>query len=159
VFGLDDIPRFLFSFLLIVPIVSIIHQSGHSFMALLFGGQVNFTIGKGKTIFKWKKIKLKSIYFLDSVCVYEKLKYDNRFSHACVYAGGSLANLASIFIVNSLIESSFFTANLFFYQFVYFSVYYTVFSLLPVRFSENSSSDGQAIFDVLRHGKASCNPD
>ncbi|MCG3056415.1 hypothetical protein KZ287_30050, partial [Escherichia coli] len=84
-FGMDDIPKFFFLFLMMVPLVGIGLLGGDSFMAVLFGGEVNFTIGKGRTIFQWKKIKLKSIYFLDSVCVYEKLRYDNRFSHACVY--------------------------------------------------------------------------
>ncbi|MGN7229206.1 site-2 protease family protein, partial [Priestia megaterium] len=99
-FGFSDMPKFLFSFLLVLPLVSLVHQLGHSIMAIFFGGRVDFTIGKGKTIFKWKKIKIKSVYFLDSFCVYEKLKYDNRFTHACVYAGGAIANLASIFLIN-----------------------------------------------------------
>ncbi|MCT9852177.1 hypothetical protein P2R64_30110 [Priestia megaterium] len=158
-FGFHDLPKLLFSLLFVLPLVSAIHHLGHSIMAILFGGRVDFTIGKGKTIFRWKKIKIKSIYFLDSFCVYGKLKYDNRFTHACVYAGGAIANLVSIFIVNALIIFDVFSPNLFSYQFVYFSVYYLVFSLLPVKFSETTSSDGRAIYDALRYGKITCNPD
>ncbi|MCM3796528.1 site-2 protease family protein [Priestia megaterium] len=158
-FGFSDMPKFLFSFLLVLPLVSLIHQLGHSIMAILFGGRVDFTIGKGKTIFKWKKVKLKSVYFLDSFCVYEKLKYDNRFTHSFVYAGGAIANLASIFLVNSLLIVGIIPTNLFFYQFVYFSVYYIAFSLLPIKYTETTSSDGRAIYDALRYGKITCNPD
>lgn len=158
-FGWSDMPKLLFSFLIVIPLVSVIHQLGHSLMAIILGGRVDFTIGQGKTIFKWKKIKIKSIYFLHSFCIYEKLKYDNRFTHACVYAGGTIANLASILLVYGLIMLGVLSKNLFSYQFVYFSIYYIVFSLLPFEYSETSLSDGRAIYDALSYGKITCNPD
>ncbi|MBU8690457.1 hypothetical protein KM918_24455 [Priestia megaterium] len=158
-FGWSDMPKLLFSFLIVIPLVSVIHQLGHSLMAIILGGKVDFTIGQGRTIVRWKKIKIKSIYFLHSFCIYEKLKYDNRFTHACVYAGGTIANLASILLVYSLIMLGVLSKNLFSYQFVYFSIYYIVFSLLPFEYSETSLSDGRAIYDALRYGKITCNPD
>ncbi|MBU8590090.1 hypothetical protein KM925_29890 [Priestia megaterium] len=158
-FRWSDLPKLLFSFLIVIPLVSVIHQLGHSLMAIILGGRVDFTIGQGRTIFRWKKIKIKSIYFLHSFCIYEKLKYDNRFTHACVYAGGTIANLASILLVYGLIMLDVLSKNLFSHQFVYFSVYYIVFSLLPFEYSETSLSDGRAIYDALRYGKITCNPD
>ncbi|CAK8581797.1 MULTISPECIES: site-2 protease family protein [Priestia] len=158
-FGWSDMPKLLFSFLIVIPLVSVIHQLGHSLMAIILGGRIDFTIGQGRTIFRWKKIKIKSIYFLHSFCIYEKLKYDNRFTHACVYAGGTIANLASILFVYGLIMWGVLSKNLFSYQFVYFSIYYIVFSLLPFEYSETSLSDGRAIYDALRYGKITCNPD
>ncbi|AYE51798.1 hypothetical protein OEA_19285 [Priestia megaterium NCT-2] len=158
-FGWSDMPKLLFSFLIVIPLVSVIHQLGHSLMAIILGGRVDFIIGQGRTIFRWKKIKIKSIYFLHSFCIYEKLKYDNRFTHACVYAGGTIANLASVLLVYGLIMWGVLSKNLFSYQFVYFSIYYIVFSLLPFEYSETSLSDGRAIYDALRYGKITCNPD
>lgn len=158
-FGWSDMPKLLFSFLIVIPLVSVIHQLGHSLMAIILGGRVDFTIGQGRTIFRWKKIKIKSIYFLHSFCIYEKLKYDNWFTHACVYAGGTIANVASILLVYGLIMLGVLSKNLFSYQFVYFSLYYIVFSLLPFEYSETSLSDGRAIYDALRYGKITCNPD
>ncbi|WP_257064406.1 site-2 protease family protein [Priestia megaterium] len=158
-FGWSDMPKLLLSFLIVIPLVSVIHQLGHSLMAIILGGRIDFTIGQGRTIFRWKKIKIKSIYFLHSFCIYEKLKYDNRFTHACVYAGGTIANLASILLVYGLIMWGVLSKNLFSYQFVYFSIYYIVFSLLPFEYSETSLSDGRAIYDALRYGKITCNPD
>ncbi|MCI3987191.1 hypothetical protein MMJ63_20645, partial [Bacillus vallismortis] len=70
-----------------------------------------------------------------------------------VYAGGSLFILRSIFAVNLLIIHSVLKPNVFFYQFVYFSTYYVFFALLPVRYSEKMSSDGLAIYKVLRYGE------
>ncbi|TYR80761.1 hypothetical protein FZC66_10370 [Priestia megaterium] len=157
-FGMNDLPKFLWSFLLVLPLVTLVHQLGHSVFALLFGGKVDFTIGRGKTIFALGKLKIKSIYFLDSFCKYEKLRWDNRFTHALVYAGGSIFNLLSIFAINGLIMMNVLHTNIFWYQFVYFSVYYIVFSLLPIKYTEDSSSDGRAIYDVLRYGKT-CDPD
>ena len=56
-FGWSDMPKLLFSFLIVIPLVSVIHQLGHSLMAIILGGRVDFTIGQGRTIFRWKKLK------------------------------------------------------------------------------------------------------
>jgi hypothetical protein len=51
-FGWSDMPKLLFSFLIVIPLVSVIHQLGHSLMAIILGGRVDFTIGQGRTIFR-----------------------------------------------------------------------------------------------------------
>lgn len=123
-FGFDDMVKFLWSFLIVLPLVSIIHVAGHSFMAFVFGGKGSLDIGMGKKLFKIGPIQVRTIYFMDSFCRYGELKIDNRFSHALVYAGGCLFNLITIFAVNLLIIHSVLEPNVFFYQFVYFSTYY-----------------------------------
>ncbi|MEH7035887.1 site-2 protease family protein, partial [Priestia megaterium] len=137
-FGLNDLPKFVWSFCLVLPLVSFVHQLGHSVMAIIFGGKVDFTIGRGKTILKMGKFKIKSVYFLDSFCKYENLKNDSRISHAVVYAGGVLFNVLTIFIINGLIMANILPEDIFCYQFVYFSVYYVIFSLLPIQYTETS---------------------
>lgn len=84
-------------------------------MVIFFGGRVDFIIGKGKMIFKWKKIKIKFVYFLDFFCVYEKLKYDNWFIYVCVYVGGVIVNLVFIFFINGLVMDDIFLVSFFFY--------------------------------------------
>ncbi|KAF1678106.1 hypothetical protein BTW01_15530 [Bacillus sp. SKDU12] len=152
-FGFNDMVKFLWSFLIVLPLVQIIHVSGHSFMALIFGGKGSLDIGMGKTLFKIGPIRVRAIYFIDSFCRFGDLKTDNRLSRALVYGGGSLFNLITIFAINFLITHSVLTPNMFFYQFVYFSTYYVFFALLPVRYSEKKSSDGLAIYKVLRYGE------
>jgi hypothetical protein len=152
-FGFDDMVKFLWSFLIVLPLVSIIHVAGHSFMAFIFGGKGSLDIGMGKKLFRIGPIQVRTIYFMDSFCRYGELKIDNRFTHALVYAGGCLFNLITIFAVNLLIIHSVLKPNVFFYQFVYFSTYYVFFALLPVRYSENKSSDGLALYKVLRYGE------
>lgn len=152
-FGFNDMVKFLWSFLIVLPLVQIIHVSGHSFMAFIFGGKGSLDIGMGKTLLKIVPIRFRTIYFIDSFCRYGELKIDNRFSNALVYAGGCLFNLITIFAINLLIIHSVLKPNVFFYQFVYFSTYYVFFALLPVRYSEKKSSDGLAIYKVLRYGE------
>ncbi|UOY87066.1 hypothetical protein [Bacillus glycinifermentans] len=152
-FGLDDIAKFFWSFLLVFPAVSILHVLGHGLMALLFGGKASLEIGMGKKLLKIGPVQIRSIYFMDSFCNYGELKYDNRITNALIYAGGSLFNLASIFLVNTLIAKDVLSENIVLYQFVYFSTYYVFFALIPVRYSENHLSDGMAIYKALRYGE------
>ncbi|TYS37476.1 hypothetical protein [Bacillus swezeyi] len=152
-FGFQDIAKFFWSFLLVFPAVSILHVLGHSFMAVIFGGKSSLEIGMGKKLVKIGPIQIRSIYFMDSFCNYGELKFDNRYTNALIYAGGAIFNLASIFIVNSLIINDMLKENIFFYQFVYFSTYYVFFALIPVRYSKNHLSDGMAIYKVLRYGE------
>ncbi|MFN2744585.1 MULTISPECIES: hypothetical protein [Bacillus] len=152
-FGFRDIITFFWSFLLVFPAVSVLHALGHSFMVLIFGGKPDLEVGMGKKLIKIGVIQIRSIYFMDSFCNYSDLKYDNRYTHALIYAGGAIFNLASIFIVNSLIIHDILAESIFLYQFVYFSTYYLVFALIPVRYSENHLSDGMAIYQVLKYGE------
>lgn len=152
-FEWKDIPTFFWAFFLVLPLVAIVHQLGHTLFALLFGGKGSFTVGRGRTLLKLGVVKIKHLYFLDSFCEYEALKFDNKFAHAFVYLGGPLFNLLSVLLINSLISAQIWEPNAFFYQFSYFSVYFVFFALLPVKYAENHSSDGRAIYDVLKYGK------
>ncbi|MGD6818086.1 hypothetical protein [Metabacillus sp. 84] len=156
-FELKDVLTLLWSLCIVLPIASFVHQLGHTVMALVFGGKGTFTIGRGKTLFSFKNLTVKRLYFLDSFCQYEGLRYDNRATHALVYGGGALFNLLSILLVNFLIVQGVVEPHLFFYQFAYFSSYYVIFALLPVRYSDDHPSDGMAIYEVLRHGRK-CDP-
>jgi hypothetical protein len=152
-FELRDVMTFLWAFFIILPIVSIIHVGGHSFMAFLFGGRASLEIGMGKNLMKIGPIKIKRMYFMDSLCQYRSLKVDNRLTNALVYAGGSIFNIASICFVNLLILNNVLEPHLFFYQFAYYSAYYTLTSLLPVQYSDTYLSDGMAIYKVIKYGE------
>jgi hypothetical protein len=73
------------------------------------------------------------------------LKHDNRLTNSLIYLGGSLFNLASIFLVNSALKHHLVDASVFWYQFIYFSFYILFFSLFPMYFSDGSPSDGKAV--------------
>ena len=53
-FGLSDITKFLFSFFLILPVVTLIHLGGHLFFVTLFGGtEKKIKIGCGEKVFSF----------------------------------------------------------------------------------------------------------
>ncbi|WP_050182425.1 site-2 protease family protein [Domibacillus robiginosus] len=152
-FSFDDMGTFAWAFFIVLPLTLLIHSGGHAFFAYLFGGKTSLTIGRGGKLLKVKNIEIRKFYFIDSACYYDQLRKDRRWKHALIYAGGPIFNIASILIVNGLIHANILPAHLFFYQFVYFSVYLVFFALIPIDYGENNPSDGKAIYDVMRYGK------
>ncbi|WP_026690970.1 site-2 protease family protein [Alteribacter aurantiacus] len=151
-FGWSDIPTAILAFFVILPMVMLIHELGHYLLTRLFGGKIAFTLGRGKVIFKLGGIEVRRVYFLDSWCQIKELKVSNRWSHALVYMGGPLFNIFTIIIINSSIHMGWVEPHILFYQFVYFSLYFTFFALLPVEYGKGHPSDGKAIYDVLKYG-------
>lgn len=152
-FTWKDMGTFVWAFFLTLPTVALIHAAGHLFFAKLFGAHVGMTLGQGKTLVKIGFLKIKSFYFVEARCTYNNLKRDQRMSHVLIHAGGCLFNMLSIALVNGAIYKGWLPKHLFFYQFVYFSVYYIFFALLPIRYGKGHYSDGLAIIHILRKNK------
>lgn len=152
-FQLSDMWTFLWSFLIVFPTVSLVHQLGHSFFAIIFGGSASFSLGRGRKLFSIGPVDVHSIYFLDSFCEYTPLKWNNRFTHTMVHLGGVIFNIGSILLINLLIINNVIDPDIFFYQYAYFSVYFAAFSLLPVSFGEKKYSDGLAVVRILKYGE------
>ena len=144
---------FVWAFFITLPLTLLIHTGGHAFFAFLFGGKPTLTIGRGGRLVKMKRLEIRKLYFIDAACYYEKIRQDRRWKHALIYAGGSIFNILSILIINGLIHTGVLHTHLFFYQFVYFSIYLVFFAIIPIEYGENNPSDGKAIYDVLRYGK------
>lgn len=153
-FTIEDIWKFIWSFLFVFPLVALIHEMGHAFFILLFGGKVHLALGHGKKLFKIGIVSVHQIYFLDSFIKYTKLKWGNRFTRFFVHAGGVIFNLGSVFLLNYLVHQSILNEHIFFYQFAYFSVWIATFSLVPVNYGDGKYSDGVAIYYVLRYGES-----
>ncbi|MFQ3542863.1 hypothetical protein Q7A53_02175 [Halobacillus rhizosphaerae] len=153
-FTLSDIPMFFINFFIILPIVTLVHEAGHVCVARLFGGKVKFCIGTGETLFHIGPLEIKRKYFMEGWCQYEALTYNKTWAHVAIYLAGSGFNLLVILILNSLMSANILPVTLFFYQYAYFSIYFIFFSLFPYRNGEGKPSDGMAVFDVIRYGKA-----
>lgn len=153
-FTLNDIPMFIINFFLILPLVTLIHEAGHVLVARVFGGKIHFCIGTGRLLFTIGPLQIRRRYFMEGWCQYEKLSYNKTWAHVSIYLAGSLFNLLVILTLNMLITNEVLPAHLFFYQFSYFSVYFIFFSLFPYRNEDDKPSDGMAIYDVIRYGKA-----
>ncbi|RLQ95569.1 hypothetical protein D9X91_10570 [Falsibacillus albus] len=143
---------FFLAFFLTLPIVTFIHEAGHVLSARVFGAKIKFILGTGKTLLHVGPVEIRRLYFMEGWCQYQDLTYDKKWVHVLIYISGSMFNLTAILFVNSLIFSGVFQPSIFFYQFVYFSVYYIFFSLFPFRTGDGKPSDGQAIFDVIKYG-------
>lgn len=153
-FSWDDMITFFGALFIVLPLTSFIHAAGHTFFAVLFGGKPKLAMGRGKKLFSIGSFHVHSLYFVDASCHYDKIKNDSRWKYALIYGGGVIFNALSILIVNSLIHLGIWPKHLFFYQFVYFSVYFIFFSLLPIEYGEDHPSDGKALYTLLKKGKA-----
>jgi len=153
-FTLSDLPMFFINFFFILPIVTLVHEAGHVWVARLFGGKIHFCIGTGKTIFNIGKLEVKKKYFMEGWCQYEDLTYNKTWAHVSIYLAGSIFNMIVILMINYLIFADILPQALFFYQYSYFSVYFIFFSLFPYRDDDGKPSDGLAVYDVIRYGKA-----
>ncbi|HZG70630.1 MAG TPA: hypothetical protein VEY51_03755 [Chondromyces sp.] len=152
-FTLEDMITFAWAFFIVLPLTALIHAAGHAFFIWIFGGKTNLILGRGRKIFSIGILDIRTLYFIDSACYYEKIKKEKRWKHGLIYAGGIIFNALSIFLVNTFIYMDIFPKHLFFYQFVYFSIYYIFYAVLPIDYGKNNPSDGKAIYEVLRYGK------
>ncbi|MBS4202684.1 hypothetical protein KHA88_01145 [Bacillus sp. FJAT-49754] len=152
-FTLDDMITFVWAFFITLPIVAVIHSAGHFFFAKIFEGKTNIVLGKGRSICSFGIFELRLLYFVDSESYYQELKIDNRLTHCLVYAGGVIFNGLFIILVNTAIYYGYLPKHQFFYQFVYFSLYYIFFALLPIQYGKDHVTDGKAIWNIIKNGK------
>ncbi|GLB59992.1 hypothetical protein [Cytobacillus sp. NCCP-133] len=151
-FGFDDFMKFIQAFFVVFPVVTLIHLLGHFFFAAIFGGKgIRVVIGSGKLLFSLKFLEVRRFYFWYGGCEYTSLTYNNKLTKSLIFLGGSIFNVASIFIVNYLIRIDILEASMLWYQFVYFSFYYVFFALLPMDMADGTLSDGKAICKLWRN--------
>ncbi|OOE14652.1 hypothetical protein [Fictibacillus arsenicus] len=156
-FGFEDMWKFFFSFFLVLPIVTFIHEAGHLFFGKVTGGKVHIHIGSGNRLFKIGPCHIRKLYFWDGWCEYENLKNHTRRHLVAVYLGGPLFTILSMLIVNGLIHMEIIKAGIFTYQFVYFSFYFVFFSLIPINHN-GYPTDGKAAWDVMKQRTIEKNP-
>ncbi|MFC0187035.1 site-2 protease family protein [Fictibacillus aquaticus] len=156
-FGVADVIKFLFSFLLVAPLVTLTHEFGHMIAGRLTGSKVDIHIGAGNLLVKLGPCKIRKVYFWDGWCEYKNLNCDKKWRQVVVYLGGPTLNLLSILVVNTLMIYNVFEPDIFFYQFMYFSFYFIFFSVIPIEHN-GLPTDGKAALDVIRFGQAEKNP-
>ncbi|MFC3885398.1 hypothetical protein ACFOU2_18680 [Bacillus songklensis] len=146
-FGVYDVWKFLLAFFLIFPIVTFIHLLGHIFFVKLFGGKnTRMIVGCGEKLCMLGKIEIRKFYFWSGRCEFSYLKFNNRLTNSLIILGGSLFNLISMLIVNSMIKVKVLEPSMFWDQFVYFSFYFVFFALFPMDNPTGIPSDGKAAY-------------
>jgi hypothetical protein len=150
-FGVDDIPKFILAFFVLLPVISTIHEGGHVFFAWIMGGRnIKITIGTGKPAFRWGMIEVRQYYFWYGVCTFDNIKHQKKFAQILIFSGGALFNLLSTIAVILLVENDMLKEGLVTYQFTYFSLYYIFFALIPIPYPDGNYSDGKIILDLIR---------
>lgn len=149
--GLSDIPKFLLAFFLVLPVISVLHETGHVFFAWLMGGKnIRVSIGSGKPVFQLGILEFRKYYFWYGMCTFENIKKKDRFSNGLIFMGGSLFNILGALAVILLVENETLEPNIFTYQFTYFSLYYIFFALFPMAYPDGNYSDGKIIMDLVK---------
>ncbi|WNB92393.1 site-2 protease family protein [Bacillus sp. NEB1478] len=156
-FGFDDVVKFIFSFFLVLPIVTFIHEAGHLVFGKITGGKVRIHIGIGNRFLKIGAFNIRKVYFWDGWCEYENLKNHKKRHLVLVYLGGPLFTVLSMFLLNVVVQTGYLEAGIFTYQFEYFSFYFMFFSLIPIE-NNGYPTDGKAAWDVIRKGTVENNP-
>lgn len=150
-FSLHDIPKFLLAFFLVLPIISILHEAGHVFFAWLMGGKnIRVIIGSGRSVFKAGILEVRQYYFWYGFCTFENIKRKEKMANILIFSGGALFNLLGTILVILLVENKFLDSGIITYQFMYFSLYYIFFALLPMPYPDGNYSDGKIILDLIR---------
>lgn len=148
----SDLPKFFLAFFLVLPLVSLVHEGGHVFFAWLMGGRnIKVSIGTGKVLSHLGLLEIRQYYFWYGLCSFDNIKRNRRFSNILIFSGGVLFNALSAIVLIYLIEHKFLKPSQLTYQFIYFSLYYIFFALLPMPYPGGNFSDGKVILDLLRN--------
>jgi hypothetical protein len=153
-FGVNDIPKFLLAFFLVLPVISFLHEGGHVFFAWLMGGKnIKVTVGSGKVLFRAGILEVRKFYFWYGLCTFDNLRRNKRLANILIFSGGALFNAMAAIAVIYMIENNLLAPSMITYQFTYFSLYYIFFALLPMPYPDGNYSDGKVILDLIRNRK------
>ncbi len=151
-FGINDIPKFLLAFFLVLPLISILHEAGHVFFARLMGAKkIRVVVGSGKPVFKRGILEIRQFYFWYGFCTFENIERKEKLANILIFSGGALFNLLSTIAVILLVENDILEAGMLTYQFTYFSMYYAFFALLPMLYPGGNYSDGKMILELIKN--------
>lgn len=158
-FGIQDIPKFILAFFILLPVISIIHEMGHVFFAWLMGGKnIKIVVGTGKPIFNRWIVEVRQYYFWYGFCTFDNVTRQRRLASIFIFSGGALFNLLGAIGIILLVKNDILKESLFTYQFTYFSLYYIFFALIPIPYPDGTYSDGRIILDLIRGKKETIEP-
>lgn len=150
-FYLEDLPKFFLAFFLVLPLISVLHESGHVLFARLMGAKnIRVVVGTGQPLLKLGMLEIRKFYFWYGVCTFENIERKEKLSNILIFSGGILFNLLGIIAVMILVNQKILEPGHFTYQFTYFSWYYIFFAIFPMPYPGGNFSHGKIILDLLR---------
>lgn len=149
--SLEDIPKLFCAFFVILPLVSLFHELGHVVIAKLLGAKkVKIIVGSGRVLLNTRYFEIRKYYFYYGYCYYENIGDQSRWRNLFIYSGGILGNLISSYILILIVSQEVFEPTIITHQFLYFSLYYVFFAILPMSYPDGNYSDGKIIYHLLK---------
>jgi len=154
-FGFSDLLSLIISAFIILPIVVFLRETGYLIVSEIFGVKnPRLTIGSGPRIFKFWIFDIRKYYHLFSWFSYDALKRESKLAYICVYAGPILMNLSVALLLNALLANGLLEEyKTFWDRFVFYSFYYVLFDIIPMRTVNGMPNNGMIIYEMLRYGK------
>ncbi len=142
----------LFFFFIVVPLVHLIHESGHVLVAKLFrvsGTQIVIGVGRsiGNITISDTIIKCNLIPFLGGYSTNDKEGHLTYGQQACISIGGPMLNFLSIIVVLPFLNV--FTHFLIDF-FIYFSLWIGIVNLIPFKVGDKKSDGWQIAASVIK---------
>ncbi|SDN79743.1 hypothetical protein [Alkalicoccus daliensis] len=155
-FGFGDLIRLLLAIFFILPMVTVIRETGYYVVATLLGAtEKKLIIGSGPTVLKLKTIEIRRYFFMYSWVEYDEVRPESRFWTLLLYASPILSNMIVGLTVNFLVGQGILASNIFWQTFLFYVFYFVLFDMLPVYLPDGQPTNGRAIFDLLWHQQQS----
>ncbi|WYP27323.1 hypothetical protein NSQ54_04195 [Alkalihalobacillus sp. FSL W8-0930] len=155
-FGLYDLFRLIVAAIVILPITSVIRESGYYLAVTILGAkEKKLIVGSGPILFSLPTIEVRRYFFMYSWIEYEELNPKNRFWHGFIYASPIIGPLLLGLAINMMLANGVIESNVFWSTFLFYIFYYIFFDVIPVYLPDGQPTNGRAIFDLIWHGERS----
>ncbi|MEY8749861.1 hypothetical protein [Alkalicoccobacillus gibsonii] len=155
-FGLYDLFRLIVAAIVILPLTSVIRESGYYLAVTILGAkEKKLIVGSGPILFSLPTIEVRRYFFMYSWIEYEELNPKNRFWHGFIYASPIFGPLLLGLTINMMLANGVIESNVFWNTFLFYIFYYIFFDVIPVYLPDGQPTNGRAIFDLIWHGERS----
>ena len=154
-FGLSDLISLVISAFIILPIVIFLRECGYLIVSKIFGAEnPRLTIGSGPRVFKLGIFDIRKYYHLYSWFSYDSLKRASNFAYIAIYVSPILTNVVVALTINVLLVNGYLQDySRFWDRFIFYSFYYVLFDVVPMKTVNGKPNNGLIIYEMLRYGK------
>lgn len=142
--------------LFILPLVTVIRESGYYLAVSVLGGtNKKLIIGSGPVLLTFHTIEVRRYFFMYSWMEYDELRPSTRLWHGFIYFSPILTTAVFAITVNWLVLEGILPNNIFWSTFIFYCFYFVLFDVVPVYLPDGQPTNGRAIFDLIWHGERS----
>ncbi|TCI67156.1 MULTISPECIES: hypothetical protein [unclassified Exiguobacterium] len=158
-FGLADLVSLIISAFIILPLVVFLRELGYLIVSALFGvKKPRITLGSGPRVIKIWVFDIRKYYHLYSWYSYDSIRRKGKVAYVFVYAGPMLVNIILGITINALLANGIIEEYATFWdRFVFYTFYYVLFDIVPMRTANGKPNNGLIIYEMLRYGRRTDN--